>query len=57
MGTRDVPLLVHRGSPGVCDGPGVGLSAVAARLTAQGAPSPVPAMAWPAGRTRGPGSG
>ena len=38
----------------MCDGPGVGLSAVAARLAAQGAPSPVPAMAWPAGRTTSP---
>ena len=50
LGTRDVPLLVHRGSPGVCDG----LSAVATSLAARGAPSPVPAMAWPAGRTRAP---
>ena len=57
LGTQDVPPLVRRGSPGVCDGPGVGLSAVAASLAARGAPGPVPAMAWPAGRTMSPGSG
>ena len=32
LGTQDVPPLVRRGNPGVCDGPGVGLSAVAASL-------------------------
>ena len=48
LGTRDVPPLVRRGSPDVCMGPDAGRSAVAARLAARGAPSPVPAMAWPA---------
>ena len=48
LGTQDVPPVVRRGSPGVCMGPDAGRSAVAARLAARGAPSPVPAMAWPA---------
>ena len=48
LGTQDVPPLVRRGGPGVCMGPDAGRSAVAARLAARGAPSPVPAMAWPA---------
>ena len=48
LGTHDVAPLVRRGSPGVCNGPDLGRSAVAARLAARGAPTPVPAMAWPA---------
>ena len=45
LGTHDVAPLVRRGGPGVGNGPDLGRSAVAARLAARGAPTPVPAMA------------